>query len=140
MSNQYIDYVDFDTNEECPIKRVGCMICNTTISERRLKQSKYKLVQFNSTKRIPVRISDNTYAELLSCPKCHTKELDFSKLTKTMHQGWLKEEKWKYETSTKPVHKKVKKQYLNLEPNDPLPLSYFKQIFTNKTILRKGVE
>ena len=142
MAKEYIDYVKFDEIEASPISEVSCMACGTQLGVRKLgkKTGALKLVYFNTLRRPRVVLTDGTYADLLICEKCYSKPLNLKKLDKSMRNGWMTEENWKYCTSTNPKHRELKKKIFNLNPDDPLPLSYFKRIFKGKKILKKGAK
>jgi len=141
MSNTYTNYIEFDTNERCPIKKIGCMVCNKTIAirEKRKIDNQLRVKYFSNIKRPRVILEDETYADLLVCEGCENTSIDLKRMTKTLHSGWMNEENWKYIISTNQVHKKIKKLQFNLKANDLLPISYFKKLFKNKKILKRSV-
>lgn len=140
-----VEYVDFD---EIDVLRVGCMLCNATISTRQWiydadgKPLKEVLMHLSHRRVLPVTLEDGSYASVLLCSECGFDDSHIPQIEKTIKWGWQRAWIWKFVESEKKenrqAYKRIKDFFGVGEGESKLPLRVWKHLFKNKSIVKRG--
>lgn len=84
------DYVEF--NEKGEVTRTGCLKCNDTIAQAKLRGDRLVLIPWSHYRAYAVVLSDGSNATLPVCADCYNKITpdDYPQLMRTVRFGWMK--------------------------------------------------